>query len=159
MGEAIEILSKYRPSTDDKLKQIGEKHSDLITNAFITKYGEYFLRFIGKFCEDNALSMDVSDTANNDQLATTTKQEPNTLNGEDLNVPIIIPLQVEAQMPNIPEITAQTKQIYEAFEYGQSISDISKQRTISRCKIERCLADCTLNGYKMDWNRFSFSIA
>ena len=83
---------------------------------------------------------------------------------EDANTPIMVPPQnmekMQKELENLsrPEVTAQSKSIYEQFQSGKSIGEIVQKRKIKRNTVEQCLSNMVLNGYKMNWNRFPFNI-
>ena len=58
----------------------------------------------------------------------------------------------------LPQITIESKEIYQSFASGQSIRNIAIQKNINNTMIERALSDMIINGYKIDWKRLPFDI-
>eukprot|EP01083_Nonionella_stella_P024833 68415_1 len=131
-NDGIDLLNKYRPTDMNHLEMLMNKDG----TAFIQQYGSYFTQLICGHCEKSSLGGNVG------LEATVLPSNP------DVNANISI---------GIPPITTQSKQIYEAFVRGESIEDIVRKRVISRRKIEECLSNMIINGFKMDWNLLPFS--
>ena len=55
------------------------------------------------------------------------------------------------------KITTQSRQIFKAFEYGESMEEIRKERLCKIETIEKSLYQNIMNGEEIDWNRLSFN--